>query len=42
MIHVSPKYKVIDQYRERIKISPVNKNSSVLILTLKDPVRKKS
>lgn len=41
-IKIRPKQKVIDSYRKRINISPVNKNSSVLSLTLIDPVVQKA
>lgn len=42
IVHLKPKYQVIDAYRKKISISPVNKNSSVLILSLQDPVREKA
>jgi capsular exopolysaccharide synthesis family protein len=42
MVKVMPKYKAIDQYRNRIEISTVNKNSSVLVLSLQDPVGQKA
>jgi len=42
IIRLIPRYKIIDRYRTNISISPVNKNSSVLILSLKDPVREKA
>lgn len=42
VVRVVPKSRVIDSYRNRINISPVNKNSSVLILKLKDPVLRKA
>ena len=41
-VSVAPKYLVIDSYREGINIEPVNKNSSVLHLTLNGAVRKKT
>lgn len=41
-VQIFPKYSVIDSYRNRISISPVNKNSSVLTLYLKDAVREKA
>lgn len=42
LVHVLPKYFVIDGYRNNIRISPVNKNSSVLTLALEDAVREKA
>lgn len=41
-IGLYPRYQIIDNYRKQIKISPVNKNSSVLILSLEDAVREKA
>ena len=41
-IALIPKYKVIDLYRKKINISPVNKNSSVLNLSLSDVVPEKA
>lgn len=41
-VKIRPKYRVVDSYRARISITPVNKNSSVLILRLQDPVRRKA
>lgn len=42
LVRIRPKYKIIDSYRRRISITPVNKNSSVLTLSLKDGVRRKA
>lgn len=42
MIQIQPRYRLIDRYRNRIQIELVNKNSSVLILTLEDFVREKA
>ncbi len=42
IVRILPKYYVVDSYRSRINISPVNKNSSVLMLSLVDPVREKA
>ena len=41
-VKIFPKYKIIDNYKSRINISPVNKNSSVLTLSLQDAVREKA
>lgn len=41
-ILLKPKSKTIDQYRNFINISLINRNSSVLTLNLVDPVRKKA
>ena len=41
-VSLAPKYLVIDSYREGVNIQPVNKNSSVLHLTLNGAVRKKT
>lgn len=42
VVKIYPRYRIIDSYRSRIGISPVNKNSSVLKITLSDPVRSKA
>ena len=42
LVKIFPRYRIIDSYKKRIEISPVNKNSSVLILSLKDPVGRKA
>jgi capsular exopolysaccharide synthesis family protein len=42
IVKIFSKYKIIDSYRRRISISPVNKNSSVLIISLQDPVKNKA
>ena len=41
-ITIAQRYKIIDKYRKQITISPVNKNSSVLTLTLNDAVKEKA
>jgi capsular exopolysaccharide synthesis family protein len=41
-IKIRPKNKVVDSYRARVSISAVDKNSSVLVLSLQDPVREKA
>ena len=41
-VRLFPKYQMIDSYRNRINISPVNKNSSVLILSLQDAIGEKA
>ena len=42
IVKMIPKYKLINSYKKRVNISPVSKNSSVLTLTLEDPVREKA
>lgn len=42
VVKLYPRYLIIDSYRSRISISTVNKNSSVLSLSLRDPVREKA
>tara|TARA_R110002073_G_scaffold322276_2_gene498844 strand:+ start:27526 stop:29901 length:2376 start_codon:yes stop_codon:yes gene_type:complete len=42
IVKTVPRYRVVDNYRNKISISPVNKNSSVLILSLQDAVRDKA
>ena len=42
IVKMTPKYKLINSYKARVNISPVNKNSSVLTLSLQDPVREKA
>lgn len=42
IVKMFPTYSVIDSYRRRINIFPVNKNSSVLTLSLQDPVSQKA
>ncbi|QMU64051.1 MAG: polysaccharide biosynthesis tyrosine autokinase [Flavobacteriaceae bacterium] len=42
IVRISPKYRIVDRYRSRVNIYPVNKNSSVLILALEDPVKEKA
>tara|TARA_R110001632_G_scaffold63318_2_gene151380 strand:+ start:32333 stop:34717 length:2385 start_codon:yes stop_codon:yes gene_type:complete len=42
IVKMTPKYQLINSYKARVNISPVNKNSSVLTLTLQDPVREKA
>lgn len=41
-INISPKFNVVSTYRKNINISPANKNSSVLNLSLQGPVREKA
>ncbi|WP_299666375.1 polysaccharide biosynthesis tyrosine autokinase [uncultured Polaribacter sp.] len=41
-IVLNRKSKVIDSYKNKLNISPVNKNSSVLTLSINDPVRAKA
>ncbi|WP_435415583.1 GumC family protein [Polaribacter aestuariivivens] len=41
-IKINKKSKTIDKYRSKVKISPVNKNSSVLILSINDLVQAKA
>ncbi len=41
-VKFTPTYRVVSSYRSRIGINPVDKNSSVLILTLEDPVKQKA
>jgi tyrosine-protein kinase Etk/Wzc len=38
---VTPLDVVVDEYRQEVKIDPVNKTSNVILLSLKDPVRTK-
>ena len=42
IIKIFPREKIIDSYRNSISVSPVNKKSSVLTLSLTYPVRKKA
>lgn len=42
IVKMIPKYKLINSYKDRVNIFPVNKNSSVLTLSLEDPVREKA
>ncbi|MEQ6123425.1 polysaccharide biosynthesis tyrosine autokinase [Pseudotenacibaculum sp. MALMAid0570] len=41
-IRIRPKFSVVASYRSRINVFPVNKNSSVINLSLDDPVREKA
>lgn len=41
-VKISPVKKIANYYREQIKIEPGNKKSSVLVLTLKDPIKQKA
>ena len=42
IVKITPKYKLINIYKQKVNISPVNKNSSVLTLSLQGPVREKA
>ncbi|MFY0631412.1 MAG: polysaccharide biosynthesis tyrosine autokinase [Flavobacteriaceae bacterium] len=42
LVSLSPKFHMIDSYRNKISISPVNKNSSVLVLNLQDATWEKA
>jgi len=42
IVKMTPKYQLINSYKQRVNISSVSKNSSVLSLTLQDPVREKA
>ncbi len=42
IVKVRPLKSVIDSYKNRIQIQPVNKSSSVIKLSLKDPVKQKA
>ena len=41
-IAITPKYKVISKYKEKVNITAVDKNSSVLTLSLEDVIKNKS
>jgi len=42
IVKISPVKKVAKKYRETIKIEPESKKSSLLVLTLSDPIKKKA
>jgi capsular exopolysaccharide synthesis family protein len=42
IVKISPLKSVVDSYRNKIQIQPVNKSSSVIKLSLKDPVKLKA